>query len=87
MIGWDKKNKREVKLHRVLLDAPRGLHVDHINGNGLDNRRENLRLATHKENCRNSTESSKFLDLPRAIFKYYIFKSGFLLERISCFLC
>lgn len=41
-------------LHRFLLNPPRDMFVDHINGNGLDNRRTNLRLATREQNARNA---------------------------------
>ena len=41
-----------VYLHRFLAGAP-GLDVDHKNGDGLDNRRENLRVATHQQNMMN----------------------------------
>ena len=41
-------------LHRFILNIENSsIHVDHINGNTLDNRKENLRTATRQENLRN----------------------------------
>jgi HNH endonuclease len=45
--------KTKFDMHRELLSPPAGYQVDHINGNSLDNRRENLRIATASENGRN----------------------------------
>jgi hypothetical protein len=40
-------------MHRVVLQAPEGTQVDHINMNKLDCRRVNLRLATRSQNNAN----------------------------------
>lgn len=47
-----------VLLHRLLLTPPDGLVVDHINHDGLDNRRQNLRVATLSVNARNRRAQS-----------------------------
>ena len=40
---------RNQSMHRLIMDAPKGMVVYHINGHGLDNRRSNLRLCTRSE--------------------------------------
>lgn len=40
-------------MHRLIMKNPVGKIVDHINNQTLDNRRENLRIVSHKENMRN----------------------------------
>lgn len=51
-----KKNKGKQKtefMHRVIMNVPDYLEIDHINHNGLDNRRCNLRVCTRSENNMN----------------------------------
>lgn len=51
--------KVRIYLHRWILDAPNGAQVDHINGNGLDNRRANLRIVTPSENLLNQNRPTR----------------------------
>jgi hypothetical protein len=45
--------KRSVSVHRTIMGEPDVLHVDHRDGDGLNNRRDNLRLATRSQNMHN----------------------------------
>lgn len=40
-------------LHRVIMDAPKGVEVDHIDGDKLNNQLSNLRLCSHQQNQHN----------------------------------
>lgn len=53
--GYARRNSREknILMHRQILEVPDGKHTDHRNGDGLDNRRSNLRICNRSENLRN----------------------------------
>lgn len=64
VITDDGKLKRKtIRMHRIITNAPDNMEVDHINRNGLDNRRGNLRIVTHAQNMCNQkvrTGTSKY---------------------------
>lgn len=49
--------KPQPRLHQWLLNPPEGMHVDHKNGNGLDNQRSNLRIVTRSQNMHNQRKT------------------------------
>jgi hypothetical protein len=58
---WFRKDGKQVGvyMHRLVSGAAPGVIVDHINGNSLDNRRENLRFCTKAANGHNAGLSSR----------------------------
>ena len=47
------RRRQRIYLHRVVMNATKGTEVDHINGDGLNNRKQNLRICSHRENLEN----------------------------------
>lgn len=65
----DSITNRRIYMHREVAGVD-GLLVDHINGNGLDNRRENLRPATASQNSLNRKGPAKTGTGVRSVFKH-----------------
>lgn len=52
--GSGRENQRRIYMHRLILNVPDDVLVDHRDGNGLMNRRYNLRLCSNTENAQNT---------------------------------
>jgi hypothetical protein len=74
-----------VWMHREIMKPPKGMVVDHVNSNGMDNCRTNLRVCTPMENGHNSRphgRSSRFKGVSyNAILK--VWQAGICVNRLT----
>jgi len=56
--------RKNMMMHRQIMNTPQGMETDHINGNGLDNRRCNLRVCTNNQNQCNRRKQVEPLSSP-----------------------
>lgn len=53
------KSKKWIKMHRLIMLACKGEIIDHIDGDGLNNCRSNLRFVSHSQNVKNAGKYKK----------------------------
>lgn len=54
-----KVGRKKIYMHRLIMGFPEGKDIDHKDGNGLNNQRSNLRIATRSQNISNQTRTFK----------------------------
>jgi hypothetical protein len=68
-VARKKKGKTIISMHQEIIKVPEGFVADHINHNGLDNRKSNLRPASLAQNIRNSKKTrNKFQSNYKGLF-------------------
>ena len=88
---WVKKGeilygqRTSILMHREVLNFPKSNYIDHINGDGLDNRKENLRLATAGQNGQNSKLRKDSTTGYKGVYWNKQRRKWFSQVRIGCF--
>lgn len=62
-----RKLRKTVLMHRVIMEAPDGMDVDHKNDNKLNNCRSNLRICTRSQNMANKKLKKRRHELPMGV--------------------
>lgn len=74
---------KSIYLHRFVMGSPSGKVVDHINGDVLDNRRENLRICTVSENSMNRVKDTCAKSGYRLVYKKHCRKNFFVQMKLN----
>lgn len=74
------KQKRNIMMHRVILNCPDGMQTDHIDGNRLNNQKNNLRICTQSQNEINKGRRETNI----SGYKGVSYHDKYIKARISC---
>ena len=87
--GGSKDHRYSMRLHRLIMECPMGMAVDHINGNKLDNRRCNLLLRAgnarpHRPSKTNRSTPYKGVQAARGKYRVKIHRKGVQVTLAYC---
>jgi len=69
-VSLGNRKRTAIGMHRLIMDCPDGLYIDHINHNGLDNQKSNLRICTNAENRMNSLPNKNGTSKFKGVYLY-----------------
>lgn len=82
-ISNDAGGYNSLSMHRLLINPPKGFQVDHKDRNGLNNKRNNLRLATCAQNSQNKRKRKNSASLYKGVWFYVKYNTWRALIRIK----
>ena len=65
-----------ILMHRLILNCPVGMVVDHIDGNRRNNQKKNLRIVTNAENSLNRRHSKNYIKTLAGTFRAFLVYRG-----------
>ena len=68
-LNYAGKGSQTILMHRVIMNAPVVMQVDHIDGDGLNNQRNNLRIVTQSQNLYNSKKKCHSASKYKGVYK------------------
>jgi hypothetical protein len=81
------KLKRSTRMHNIIMNTPENFEIDHIDHNGLNNQRNNMRICTHSENQMNRTiQKNNKTGFVGVSIRKYIDSHNIKRDKISAFI-
>lgn len=73
---WINGTRTTKSVSRLLINPPKDKQVDHINGDKLDNRRDNLRMCSPQENCFNRKRRKGSYSIYKGVSTFFYTKTN-----------
>ena len=67
--GYAAYGHKSITMHRLLMNQPKNMEIDHIDNNRLNNQRDNLRIVTSQQNSMNRSKLKNCSSKYKGVFR------------------